>query len=87
MPAPNTLTPGTRVILRAFNGAASTPPDCRTDENYWRLIGERGAVIETPPDNPRVLVQFDRPAAELGLHCHNPIPNSLLILKSDLEAC
>ena len=73
------------VILCSFNGTSSAPAACRPDENYWVLIGARGAVIETTNERGRVLVQFDGSVSERGLHCHNPMPNSLYILESDLE--
>lgn len=74
-----------RVVLRSFNGATSTPSACRPNENYWLLIGQRGTVIETINANGRVLVQFERMISERGLACHNPVANSLFILETDLE--
>lgn len=72
-------------MLRSFNGTISAPADCHPRENYWRLIGEAGVIVEAINENKRVLVKFDRPVAALGLHCHNPVANSLYILESDLE--
>lgn len=80
MPALNS-----RVVLRSFNDAISAPSACRPTENYWLLIGETGTVIDTTNADGRILVQFDRLVSEHGLACHNPVPNSLLILESDLE--
>lgn len=74
-----------QVALRSFNGTASAPSDCRQDENYWLLIGEVGTVVETINTKARVLVKFDRPVSEHGLCCHNPVPNSLYILETDLR--
>lgn len=79
------LPPKCHVILRSFNGMSSAPAGCHPDENYWVLLGERGTVVETINARGRVLVQFDRLVSERGLHCHNPAPNSLYILESDLE--
>jgi hypothetical protein len=73
-----------RVVLRSFNGTLSTPPRCDPSENYWALIGEGGTVVETINESARVLVRFDRPVTARGLHCHNPVPNSLYILETDL---
>lgn len=73
------------VILRSFNGTQFAPSDCRRDENYWLLIGERGTVIETLNAKARVLMKFDNSISGQGLCCHNPVPNSLFILETDLE--
>lgn len=74
-----------RVRLKTFNGTAAPPANCRASENYWLLIGEAGEVIAPANEGLRVLVRFDRPVAALGLACHNAVPDSLLILASDLE--
>ena len=74
-----------RVVLRSFNGTASAPSDCRQDENYWLLIGDRGTVVETINAGARILVKFDSPVSECALCCHNPVPNSLYVLETDLE--
>ena len=74
-----------RVTLRSFNGTSFAPRDCRPDENYWALIGDVGTVVETINERARVLVKFDRSVSERGLHCHNPVPNTLYILEADLE--
>ena len=75
---------GTRVKLGTFNGSDRTPPNCNTRENYWALIGEHGTVLGFDPHLGRYLVQFDCAVKELGLHCHNPEPDSLYILGTDL---
>jgi hypothetical protein len=49
------------------------------------LIGKLGTVVEAINARGRVLVKFDCAVPERGLVCHNPIPNSLYILESDLE--
>ena len=74
-----------RVILRTFNGASAAPTGCSPGNNFWRLIGEKGTVVEPVNSAGRVLVQWDEPVSRLGLHCHNPVPNSLYILASDLQ--
>lgn len=77
-----------RVVLRSFNGCISSPADCRSDEDYWKLIGSTGTVVDTSTAASRlgrVLVQFDAEVAALRLACHNVVPNSLYILESDLE--
>lgn len=75
-----------KVILRRFNGTHRPPPDCKPGEDYWQLIGETGTVIETTNSNNRVLVRFDNPIHDRGLIGHNPVPNSLFILATDLDA-
>lgn len=55
-------------------------------ENYWKLIGEKGKVIDdTEINNGRVLVLFNNNLNEFGVENHNPINNSLRIKISDLE--
>lgn len=79
-------TPGTRVRLKSFNGTGSSPDGCRPEEDYWRLIGQMGEVVAPGYDAARVWVRFDLPVRDFGLHCHNPIENSLYILTTDLVA-
>ncbi|MGF1733604.1 hypothetical protein [Photobacterium kasasachensis] len=73
-----------RVKLISFNGATLPPEACDTCENYWLLVGKTGTIKSAENERFRVLVQFDEPVSDLGLHCHNAVPNSLLILTSDL---
>lgn len=73
------------VTLQSFNGTKSAPADCRPNENYWILVGATGTIIESPNTRGRLLVQFDVSVSDLGLSCHNSVPNSLYILESDLE--
>ena len=63
-------------------------------ENYWKLIGETGTIVQDPTERtlyasfskkPRVAVQSDSSVNGRGLICHNPVPNSLWILVTDLE--
>jgi len=77
---------GLKVKLKTFNGDREAPQDCSSSENYWLLIGKSGAIVKPENHRSRVLIQFDEQVSDLGLHCHNKIPNSLLILSSDLEA-
>lgn len=80
------VSPNTKVILRAFNGTSSPPADCAPGQDYWRLVGESGTVIEEANARNRVLVRFGNSVIERGLIYHNPIPNSPYILATDLEA-
>lgn len=77
---------GTKVILKQFNGEYYAPANLDPAENYWLLIGKTGKVVKSENSNSRVLVQFEENVRDLGLHCHNEITNSLLILTDDLEA-
>lgn len=67
-------------------------PDVNIDqhENYWKLIGNTGTLLSFAneinfPNDDRVLIQFDFDIKAEGLECHNEKPNSLWILKADLE--
>ena len=74
-----------KITLKSFNGELVAPDDCDPKENYWLLIGKKGKIIKNINANQRVLVEFYESINELGLYCHNKVPNSLLILLSDIE--
>jgi hypothetical protein len=74
-----------RVRLRSFNGTTQGPSERKQDENYWLLIGMEGVVVAPKNERNRLLVRFLESIASLGLQSHNPIPNTLFILESDLE--
>lgn len=83
-----------RVKLISFRGTVDRSADCPSSEDYWRLIGSTGTVLQDPDEEgvyasfsteKRVLVEFDSNIIDLGLHCHNKFKNSLWILESDLE--
>jgi hypothetical protein len=82
---------GERVELVTFLGFRQSPEKVCSREDYWKLSGATGSIVELGPEEQsaffygRVLVQFDVDVAGLGLECHNPTPNSLWILKSDLR--
>ena len=76
---------GTKVKLVTFNGSIESLDKCDPSENYWSLIGATGTISKMENARGRVLVTFNSEVSDLGLHCHNEIPNSLLILASDLE--
>jgi hypothetical protein len=73
---------GNSVVLVTFNGEKFSDEDVAPNENYWKLIGERGKVIEF--GELRVLVQFNCDIDSFRLENHNPVKNSLWILESDL---
>lgn len=76
----------TPVKLKTFLGTLTSSKKIEERENYWKLIGEKGKVIDdTEINNGRVLVLFDKNLNEFGVENHNPIDNSLWIKKSDLE--
>ncbi len=76
---------GDKVRLLTFNNKSTPPKRCRPEENYWLLIGEAGSIAEEETAFDRVLVKFDISVVSKGLYCHNEIPNTLYILKTDLE--
>ena len=74
------------IKLKTFLGTLSSVDNVDKREDYWKLIGEIGTVIDdTEIVNGRVMVLFKRNLDELGLENHNSIPNSLWIRLSDLE--
>ena len=78
---------GDQVQLISFNGDTFPPDDTDPAENYWLLCGEEAEVVAlgtTRTHAGRVLVKFAVSVSALGLHCHNHIPNSLWILRTDL---
>ena len=77
---------GARVVLSTFNGSAKAPAGCKSQENYWALIGQEGTILGFDAQLNRYLVQFDFSVQKLGLHCHNPQANSLYIQGIDLVA-
>lgn len=85
------VKPGNRIILSSFNGVENPPKEVHDRENYWKLIGCTGIVIEGGGEKEffdksgRVCVKFDESVQEMNLECHNEIENSLWILESDLS--
>jgi acetylornithine/N-succinyldiaminopimelate aminotransferase len=82
-----------RIEMVSFNGGAQPEPDCDPSENYWKLIGSCGTVAQDPTQSglwadfsfePRYLIVFDAEIDRMGLANHNPVPNSLWILETDL---
>jgi hypothetical protein len=74
-----------RVMLKSFNGSIAAPSECKAEENYWLLIGTSGTALQPKNERSRVLVEFDVSVRGLGLHCHNPVENTLFILEEDLQ--
>jgi hypothetical protein len=71
--------------LKSFLGTVEPMENTSDRENYWKLIGEKGKIIDDREINDgRVLVLFQNNLDDFGLENHNPIKNSLWIKKSDL---
>ena len=85
---------GIDVTLVSFNGTSSPDKGTKPSEDYWKLIGVPGVIVQDPNlksliksmhGAKRVLVQFKTNIVALGLECHNPIDNALWINLNDLE--
>ena len=79
-----------KVKMLSFNSTENPDIETPSNENYWKLIGKTGVVSGYPEeynfhDKSRLLIVFDVNLDNIGLENHNEIPNSLWILKSDLE--
>ena len=74
------------VKLKTFQGTLNPKNKIKDRENYWKLIGQKGIVIEEADFNPeKVLVVFEKNIDDFDIENHNPIKNSLYIDKKDLE--
>lgn len=85
---------GSKIEMISFNGLTEAPSDCVPDENFWKLISEKGTVVQDSSESDlyasfskdkRVCVVFDSDLNSFGLVNHNGVPNSLWILVSDLK--
>jgi len=81
---------GKKYTLVSFNGTTKPEEECSSDENYWVLIGQTGTLVYFSQElnfgnDNRVLIRFDQNIKSQRLECHNSVPNSLWILKTDLE--
>ncbi|MBA0885033.1 hypothetical protein [Flavobacterium undicola] len=76
----------TKVRLKSFLETQSPKAKTHPENNYWKLIGENGTVIdEIKNENGRILILFDNDLDYFGVANHNPIKNSLWIKVEDLE--
>lgn len=74
------------VILKSFSGTLTSKTKESDSENYWKLIGQEGKVINDKElDDGRVLILFKNSLDDFKVINHNPIKNSLWIKKTDLE--
>lgn len=77
---------GKYIKLKTFLGTSTPDENTKSRENYRKLIGEMGKVIDYDELDPnKVLVLFDKDLDDFWLENHNPIKNSLYIRKSDLD--
>ena len=72
-----------KIKIKSFLGTSHPSKIINEDENYWILIAETGKIIEI--EETKYLILFDKNLDSLGLINHNPVKNSLWILKSDVE--
>lgn len=80
------FTKDTPVKLISFLRKLNAPRNTEARENYWKLIGQQGIVMdEVEMNNGRVLVLFEANLDDFGLENHNPLKNSIWIKKTDLE--
>jgi hypothetical protein len=77
------ITMNTPVKLKTFLGKTFSKEDENTMDDYWKLIGLNGTVIDE--DNGKVLVKFKNNIDDYNVSNHNPIKNTLWINKYDLE--
>jgi hypothetical protein len=79
---------GSLVKLVSFNGKKTQPKKFMPEENFWKLIGMDGRIIENDPkkgiSKNRLLVKFDLSLSDLGIPNHNELPDSLWIADTDL---
>jgi hypothetical protein len=76
----------TSVKLKSFLGTLNPEKNILDHNNYWKLIGENGKVIDERENYAgRILILFDKNLDEFEVENHNPIKNSLWIKKTDLE--
>jgi hypothetical protein len=79
------MTNNIKVKLKFFLGKLEPKKKVKSNENYWKLIGEKGKVIdEVENSNGRILILFNKNLDEFELENHNPVKNSLWIKKTDL---
>jgi len=73
------------VIVKTFLGTKEPKKNTSERENYWKLIGQKGKIVDDQGTKGRVLVLFEHSLDDYQLENHNPIKNSLWIKATDLE--
>jgi hypothetical protein len=77
-----------KIKLKSFLGTINSKKQVAKKDNYWKLIGKKGKIIDIDENNSdRFLVLFDKNLNDFEIENHNPIKNSLWIKKLDLEFC
>ncbi|AWI26086.1 hypothetical protein [Flavobacterium pallidum] len=80
------MNKNTKVKLISFSGRQSAEQKIHAENDYWKLIGEIGVVVdETRNSYGRLLVLFDSDLDGFGVANHNPVKHSLWIMPEDLE--
>lgn len=72
-----------KVTLISFLGTLTSDEPVNSNENYWKLIGQSGQIIEQGKE--RVLVKFNCDIDTFQLENHNPVKDSLWILRTDIQ--
>jgi hypothetical protein len=72
------------VKLKTFLGKTFSKEDENTIDEYWKLIGLNGIIVDEDDDG-KVLVKFEKDFDNYNIANHNPIKNTLWINKYDLE--
>ena len=80
-----TFKKGSKVKLKTFLGELTAKKRTDPINDYWKIIGQRGEIIDDDFYNERILVLFENDLDQFGVANHNPIINSLWILPKDLE--
>jgi len=78
------ITKNTPVKLKTFLGKTSSKEDKNTTNDYWKLIGLNGIVVDEDGGG-KVLVKFEKDLDNYNVANHNSIKNTLWINKYDLE--
>jgi len=81
------------VRLKSFFGTTTKDDDIQDNEDYWKLIGLSGKIINVrenphsafPDKGLQVLVHFFKDLDNYNLICHNSEKNSLWIFETDLD--
>jgi hypothetical protein len=66
---------GTLVIVKSFLGKKYSKKYKNTQDDYWKLIGRKGRIIEVDNVNKKMLVLFFNDLDEYEVSNNNPIKN------------
>jgi len=83
---------GNEVKIKSFLGKDKPDETIEDEYNYWKLIGEKGVIIDKRKKHPyycdrgeQVLVKFEKSLSDIGVEAHNSINNSLWFFLDDVE--